>query len=217
MTSILSFPIHKAKLIWLDFSSNNKDLAGINPDDTECFTSYIFDTIKNQRAELGIGGWLEDRYIYKSREQFNLGKSRTIHLGVDIWMPAGTPLFTPEDCEVHSFANNEGFGNYGPTIILKSLTKEIYYLFGHLSLESLSGMQKGQIIKEGKHFAEIGDYPINGDWPPHLHFQVINNLLGKEGDFPGVCARNELKVFKKVCLCPYPFLGVEEASQSANM
>ncbi|KPM50041.1 peptidoglycan DD-metalloendopeptidase family protein [Jiulongibacter sediminis] len=208
MTSILSFPIDKAKLAWLDFSAKNQDLHSLNPDDTKAFTSYVFGLIDEQNAQLGIGGWLEDRRIYNTREQFNLGKSRSIHLGVDIWMPAGTPLFCPEDCQIHSFANNEGFGNYGPTIILKSLREELYYLFGHLSLESLEGKLKGQTLKEGETFAEIGNYPINGDWPPHLHFQVMNNLFGKEGDFPGVCARNELKVFEKVCLCPYPFLGI---------
>ena len=210
MGSILSFPINQARLLWLDFTKNNKELLNQNPDDTEAFTRYIFNKIKQEGAEIGIGGWLEHRLIYNSRAQFNLGKRRSIHLGADLWMPAGTPLFAPEHCEVHSFGNNVGFGNYGPTVILKSLNEELYYLFGHLSLESLDGKQKGQLLKEGVHFAEIGNYPVNGDWPPHLHFQVMNTLLGKEGDFPGVCAENELKVFEKICLCPYPFLGIEK-------
>ncbi len=209
-SSILSFDLPSAKLLWLDLTKNNLELSHLNPDNTREFTEYVFNKIKNAQADLGIGGWLEDRFIYSSREQFNKGKSRNIHLGVDIWMPAGTPLFCPTQCEVHSFANNLGFGNYGPTIILKAENTELYFLYGHLSLESLHDIEVGQKIESGKKVAEIGNFPINGDWPPHLHFQVMNNMLGKEGDFPGVCAASELKVMQKFCLNPYPFLGFDE-------
>ncbi|MGR3810023.1 peptidoglycan DD-metalloendopeptidase family protein [Jiulongibacter sp. NS-SX5] len=209
MPNILEFDLSTAKCAWLDFTANNHELQALNPDDTALFTKYVFDKINKQEAVLGIGGWLEDRTVYNSREQFNKGKSRSMHLGVDIWMPADTPLFTPEDCKIHSFANNTGFGNYGPTVILEGLESGLFLLFGHLTLDSIMGIEKGQTLTKGAEFAAIGNYPINGDWPPHLHFQIMNDMLGQEGDFPGVCAKSELKVMTKICLNPYPYLGIE--------
>ena len=34
--------------------------------------------------------------------------------------------------------------------------------------------------------ARIGTTAENGGWPPHLHFQLITDLLDRHGDFPGV-------------------------------
>ncbi|UBM60075.1 peptidoglycan DD-metalloendopeptidase family protein [Marinilongibacter aquaticus] len=207
---ITAFDLSTSQLVWLDFTAKNEELQSIDPDSTSAFSSYIFEKIKSQGGQVGIGGWLENRTIYRSREQFNTGKSRNIHLGVDIWLPAESPLFAPETCEIYGLANNTGFGNYGPTIILKAQHKELFYLFGHLSLDSLEGKTEGQKIEAGQSVGKIGNYPINGDWPPHLHFQVMQNLLGQKSDFPGVCAENELAFFQKYCLNPYPFLGLQE-------
>ncbi|MEO6446181.1 MAG: aminotransferase class III-fold pyridoxal phosphate-dependent enzyme, partial [Gemmatimonadaceae bacterium] len=48
---------------------------------------------------------------------------------------------------------------------------------------------------------------VNGGWPPHLHFQVICDLLGREGDFPGVARARERAVW--LSLCPDPALMVK--------
>jgi hypothetical protein len=37
----------------------------------------------------------------------------------------------------------------------------------------------------------VGEHHENGGWPPHLHFQIITELLGNRGDFPGVAAPSE--------------------------
>lgn len=207
---VVSFDLNSAECLWLDFSASNPDLKGLNPDNTEDFTAYVFKKLENAGARVGIGGWLEKRMIYDSRQQFNAGSARNIHLGADIWAAAGTPLFSPVNAKIHSFANNEGFGNYGPTIILESTEEPLFFLFGHLSLESLNGLEKGQTVYAGQKIAEIGNYPVNGDWPPHLHFQVMNTMHGMEGDFPGVCSEKQLKVMTGICQNPYPFLGIEK-------
>ncbi len=206
---VVPFDVNAAECLWLDFTAANPELASLNPDNTDEFTRYIFDKLEAHKARIGIGGWLEKRMIYDSRQQFNGGNSaRNIHLGADIWADAGTAVFSPVNGKIHSFANNEGFGNYGPTLILESTDEPLFFLFGHLSLESLNDLEKGQAVKAGQKIAEIGDYPVNGDWPPHLHFQVMNSMMGMEGDFPGVCSEKQLKTMEKICLNPYPFLGV---------
>ena len=76
---------------------------------------------------------------------------------------------------VHSFKNNMNHGDYGPTIILEhKITGVTFYtLYGHLSLKSIQNLEIGKRFKQGEKIATLGDASINGDYPPHLHFQII--------------------------------------------
>jgi murein DD-endopeptidase MepM/ murein hydrolase activator NlpD len=108
------------------------------------------------------------------------------------------------DGVVHSFADNAAFGDYGPTIILQHCLEDqrFYTLYGHLTQESLEGVTQGMRIRGGQQIGSVGSPPTNGDWPPHLHFQIISNMLGLVGDFPGVAARSRRDYF--LSLCPDP-------------
>jgi murein DD-endopeptidase MepM/ murein hydrolase activator NlpD len=79
-----------------------------------------------------------------------------------------------------------------------------YTLYGHLSLNSLKNLNGGERIEKGDVFAEFGIPMENGHWPPHLHFQIIIDLQGYEGDYPGVCKYSERK--KYLANCPDPDL-----------
>jgi hypothetical protein len=63
-----------------------------------------------------------------------------------------------------------------------------YTLYGHLSLDSLD-LTLGAVYKKGQQIATLGDSAVNGDYSPHLHFQVIKNMGTKVGDYPGVCKK----------------------------
>jgi murein DD-endopeptidase MepM/ murein hydrolase activator NlpD len=102
---------------------------------------------------------------------------------------------------VHSAQDNALFGDYGPTVIL---THELdgatfHTLYGHLSRESLAGKEPGAVIKRGERIGTFGAPPINGDWPPHLHFQIIVDMLGKVGDYPGVAAESQRELYLTLC------------------
>lgn len=197
--------------IQLDFTASNPDLANLNLVDTAGFSAYVFNKIHAAGAKMGVGGYMENRVIYRRSSHFMKDGevSRNIHLGVDLWAAAGTPVYSPLEGKVHSFKNNAGFGDYGPTIILEHEYdgKPLYTLYGHLSIESLDGLYEGKPVAVGEKIAEIGDYPINGDWPPHLHFQVMTDMLGKQGDFPGVCAEEDIEKYAAICLNPDFLLG----------
>jgi hypothetical protein len=45
----------------------------------------------------------------------------------------------------------------------------------------------------------FGQPKENGNWPPHLHFQVIKDIRIKDGDYPGVCATSEKKKYLTNC------------------
>lgn len=199
------------EFIKLNFTANNQELETLDLVDTASFSTYVFNKIYAAGAKMGIGGYMENRVIYRRSEHFSAGNEvqRNIHLGIDLWAAAGTPVYAPLAGKVHSFRNNANFGDYGPTIILEHSYegKPLYTLYGHLSLGSLDGLYEGKIIKAGEKIAEIGDYPVNGDWPPHLHFQVMTDMLGMHGDFPGVCAESDKEKFAKICLNPDFLLG----------
>ncbi|MBI9052594.1 MAG: peptidoglycan DD-metalloendopeptidase family protein [Bacteroidales bacterium] len=196
-----------------DFSENNKALFEIDLDDTNVLNNYVFKTLEKEKKEVGVGGYFEDRLIYKRSKHFdNDGEPRSIHLGIDIWLKAGEPIYSPLPGVVHSFKNNQRFGDYGPTLILEHLIEgeTFYTLYGHLSLESVQNKTKGTQIRRGDIIAEIGDSNINGGWPPHIHFQVITDMLGNEGDFPGVAPPSAKEYFHKLCIDPNLILKVNK-------
>ncbi len=201
---------------WLDFTAENKDLATVDLENTAKFSEFVFGKIAESEAEIGVGGYMEHRVIYSRSKHFaSETEARCIHLGIDIWAAAETPIYAPFDGTVHSFQNNDNFGDYGPTIILEHSQdfdftphKKLYTLYGHLSLDSIEGVFEGKVIKKGEKIAKIGNFPVNGDWPPHLHFQVVTDMLGMKGDFAGVCALSEKEKYQTICLDPNLILGL---------
>lgn len=191
----------------LDFSEKNQLLQNTNLQNTDAFNEAVEQMLQERNATTGVGGYLENRFIYRRSRHFDVqAESRDLHLGVDVWLPAGTAVFTPLDAIVHSFRDNDNFGDYGPTIILQHELEGVtfYTLYGHLTRSSLQGLQEGQHFAKGRKIAEVGPYPENGHWPPHLHFQVICSMEGKYGDFPGVATLAERAKYEQ--LCPNPNL-----------
>ena len=129
---------------------------------------------------------------------------RSLHLGVDIWGAAGTPVYAPMGGMVHSFAFNNNFGDYGATIILQHHIDMItfYTLYGHLSLTDLDPLRIGKYLTRGEVVGHFGTPNENGNWPPHLHFQIIDDMGIKQGDYPGVCSLNEAEKYLKNCPDP---------------
>lgn len=194
-------PLTSANSLELDLSATNSELTASIYGDTSAFCAYI--TAKLD-GKIGYGGYLEHRVIYESHDNFATSAAdfRNIHLGVDFWTAAGTPIFAPWAGEVHSFQVNLGSGNYGPTIILFHPTENIYSLYGHLSGVDLEKLKIGLPISASQTFCHVGEAHENGGWPPHLHFQLIQDLQGMQGDYPGVCAQRDVAFYARNCPDP---------------
>ncbi len=193
----------------LDLSTENPRTKHLDYSDTHSLGNLIFDEIKKKGFLYAYGGYMEDREVYRRSPLF-AGQSkaaRSIHLGADVWTPSGTPVYLPLDGVVHSFQDNNTFGDYGPTIIMEhELAGETFFtLYGHLSERSLESLREGMPLKKGTVLCHIGDAPINGDWPPHLHFQVIADMQGLKGDFPGVAFVSEQNKYREICPDPGVF------------
>lgn len=192
--------------IKLDFSPANKELEAVDLGKTEIFNQFVFDQLERAGKAYGVGGYLEHRAIYRRSERFETLEAdfRNIHLGIDIWTQAGAPVYAPIEGEISSIQDNKGFGDYGPTLILahKLEGRMLYSLYGHLNLGDLDRFEVGQKVNAGDLLCHVGPYPENGDWPPHLHFQLMIDLEGKVGDYPGVCSKRELKQYAANCPDP---------------
>jgi len=160
---------------------------------------------------LRAGGYDEDRAIYAG-EAFTAGdEPRTIHLGLDIAAPAGTLVFAPLAGTVHSFQDNAAAFDYGPTIILEHTVAPdltFHTLYGHLSRDSLADLRVGRAFAAGEPVATLGTAEVNGNWPPHLHFQIILDIADRRGDFPGVFRKSQRDVWRRICPDPRPLLGI---------
>ncbi|MCE6989116.1 peptidoglycan DD-metalloendopeptidase family protein [Dyadobacter sp. CY323] len=198
----------------LDFSESNAALLSRDLSETDIFSKYVFDEMLSDNSYIGIGGYDENRVIYSQRKHFaqDIENPRSIHLGTDIWASAGEHIYAPLDSIVHSFAFNDHYGDYGPTIILQHELNGITFftLYGHLSLKSLDGLYKGKSIRSGEEFASIGPFPENGDWPPHLHFQIINDIGAYSGDFPGVSSIQDREHYLSICPDPNLIMRIAE-------
>lgn len=195
---------HTGKLVRFDATAANRALTPELLRNTANFSNYVTSFITSTNASFAIGGYGEDRVLYRRSALFGHEEPRTIHLGVDIWGPAGTPVFAPLGGMVHSFAFNNHYGDYGATIILQHQLDTISFhtLYGHLALRDLHRLHEGMYINRGDLIGHFGVPEENGDWPPHLHFQLIDDLRLREGDYPGVCTRKEMAYYLENCPDP---------------
>jgi murein DD-endopeptidase MepM/ murein hydrolase activator NlpD len=216
---VVPFLPGKDRLLQLDFTSANEELTQVILQDTKLFIQYINQKLADAGATYGIGGYAEHRTVYSRSDLFGTAEishhttasttasePRRLHIGTDVWGKPHTAVMAPIAGLVHSFAFNDAFGDYGTTIILTHKLDEIsfYTLYGHLSLSSIKNLRQGEFIKKGDVFAEFGIPSENGQWPPHLHFQIIADLQGWEGDYPGVCKFSEKDQW--LTNCPDPDL-----------
>ncbi len=200
--NVVPFDTTTNKLLLMDFTANNTTLTNKILADTTLFSQYVNEQMQQANALYGIGGYNEHRTIYARSEVFDGTKEpRRIHLGIDVWGKAGTPVFAPIGGMIHSFAFNNQFGDYGATIILQHQLEGVQFhtLYGHLSLASIEHLQEGKYVSQGELLAHFGEPNENGHWPPHLHFQIIEDMELKEGDYPGVCALSEREKYLKNC------------------
>jgi len=207
ISAIVPFDKQSDKLFLFDFTASNTELNPAILENTELFSIWIRRKLSENDSLYGVGGYNEHRTIYSRSNLFSEdGEPRRLHLGVDIWGRAGTPVFSPLNGRIHSFGFNDNFGDYGATLILEHQADEIKFhsLYGHLSLMSIEHLVKGLAVKKGQKIAEFGDVLENGHWPPHLHFQLIFNMQELAGDYPGVCRYSERKAF--LANCPNPDL-----------
>lgn len=198
----------------IDLSEANEEISVELTADAAGFSKYMADYLERNGAKAAFGGYNERRVLYQRSVFFqsDFGPDRDVHIALDIWTDEGTSVHAALDGVVHGFDYNAGAGNYGPTIILKHLVNncEFHTLYGHLSLEDIEDMEVGHEFKKGEIIGHLGNFGVNGDYPPHLHFQIIKDIGMSFGDYPGVCSREECELYLKNCPDPNLLLKLKQ-------
>lgn len=169
------------------------------------------DAMRDAGAEVGIGRYDEVRLVYNSAAFVSSqGERRTVHLGMDLFQEAGSAVYAPMDAVVEACGYRDGHLDYGGVVVLRHEAEgvEFFTLYGHLSPDS--ELEPGQRVLGGEQLGKLGTPQENGGWAPHLHFQVICDLLNMEPAFPGVALPSQRRTWLSLCPNPNHVLGVPE-------
>jgi len=216
--SLFDADLRTAPSLVLDLSVGSEFL-GADPRDSETpvLTTKISALMEEVNISIAIGRYDEARLLYSSplfgTDASPLEKRRTIHLGMDLFAEPGAAIHAPLDGVIHTLANNTAHLDYGPLVILQHDANDagaFFTLYGHLDKESLARLKIGQRIARGEKFARMGTCEENGGWPPHLHFQIILDLLDLDANFPGVAYASQRAVWTNLSPDPNLLLGVPE-------
>src|SRR5713226_888307 len=214
--SILDVDLRTVPSLVFDLSVGSRFL-GADPcaAETPALTEKIFRAMKSAGASVGVGRYDEPRLLYTSPRFGASGnptdERRTVHLGIDLFVEPGSSLSAPLDGVVHIVANNSAPLDYGPVVILRHETgdgEEFFTLYGHLAKDSLVSLEVGQRVSRAQPFARVGSAQENGGWTPHVHFQVILDLLELSADFPGVAYASQRSVWTSLSPDPNLLLGI---------
>ncbi len=192
----------------IDLSVNNPFWDTNDVSDIATMDKFLKEERNKTGKFIAHGGYKEQRALYRKSARFQDGNVRDVHMGIDLWAPAGTSVHAVMDGSIHSFADNDDAGNYGPTLILEHdyEGKKLYSLYGHLSKSDMQGWEIGVRFRESEQIATLGTPQENGGYSPHLHFQVMTDMQGNQGDFLGVLAEADLASYSEIILDPNPFI-----------
>ncbi len=215
------FPsIQKKEIELLDLSVGSSWLGSQSEFNDLAFFQYKISRLQEEVPHKIIaGGYLESRVIYTSSDYNRNGNSgaekRTVHIGFDFWLPAQTPVHALFEGEICTAVLDEGNKKYGGLIILKHTLNHFHFysLYGHLSAESVHQKKVGAKVKQGERIGYLGNTEENGNWSPHLHFQIMLSMLHFEDDFPGVAYQNEAAVWRSICPDPNLFFQLPDTKK----
>jgi 4-aminobutyrate aminotransferase-like enzyme len=210
--------------IWLDLSVGSLELGTMSEILNDESLNRKISSLVSLNGNLAFGKYNEARAIYASpayEQQLNDGLTwRTIHIGLDFFCSEGSEVKAVMDGTVHSYADNNAYRDYGPTIILEHRAGDdliFYSLYGHLSRSSLHSLSIGKEIKAGEKIGTVGPHAENGNWTPHLHFQIMLDMLGRVGDFPGVCTPDDASTWRSICPDPWLLLTGKNSPEEKSI
>ncbi len=181
----------------------------------QTLTRVVQNELTAHDATIGVGRYLEPRLLYTT-EQFIDGDSwqeerRTVHLGIDLFASAGSEVQAPLDGTVHIVCEIRKPLDYGTLVILRHETDDgdcFFTLYGHLARRTQNHLRVGQSVSKRETFAWLGDATENGGWTPHLHFQVILDLIELGHQFPGVGQASQSEVWSALSPDPNRILQI---------
>jgi 4-aminobutyrate aminotransferase-like enzyme/Ser/Thr protein kinase RdoA (MazF antagonist) len=163
---------------------------------------------------LGIGPFGEERTVYAGEmfvSRFIEKTRRTRHLGLDLFMAAGTKVFTPLPATVVSVEIEQDPLGYGCLIALRHEPENcppFVSLWGHLAHEAMNRLTAGDRLEAGALVGEMGAPAENGGWAPHLHLQLSTDTSLAATEILGVGEPRYLDVWAELFPDASAFAGI---------
>lgn len=180
------------------------------------FSDRAFDAwFASQDVRYGLGSYGERRSVYETPQFADAAspERRSVHLGIDVFAPAGTPVHAALPGRVLHVTYNADPLDYGHTLILQHDAGGVpfYTLCGHLGGSLPRLLKVGDTVAPGQLIANLGDWHENGGWAAHLHFQIMTDLLDQHaGNFFGVGHPSLLDVWQSILIDPNLILRLPE-------
>src|SRR5262245_31506883 len=195
-----------------------KASAARQPDEAERLWRAIAD---QTGVELGIGPWGEERPVYSSdafQSVFAPGERRSVHLGLDLFAPAGSNVRTPLDATVVDLFETDLPLDYGHAVLLRHEPEEhaFYSLWGHLSAKTVRDRTVGERLNAGDVIGQFGAPHENGNWQPHVHIQLITYRPEHAGDVIGAGEARYRAVWGELFPNPMQFVGLPPETFNAG-
>ncbi len=168
-------------------------------------------------AQVVVGRYDEDRSCYQG-EQFHTDapEPRSVHTGIDLFIAENTTVHAMLDGVLESVVDNDVAYDYGPTVVLRHRTGNdstgndstgddtpFWVLYGHLSRATLALHRVGDTVAAGDVIGFIGDHTVNGGWAPHVHVQIMTDLMadperGFDGNFEGAGEPSRMAIWRSL-------------------
>lgn len=193
--------------------------TGADPQALQCkeLAARIGAVLQTCGARVAIGRYDEVHAPHSGAQfrsiAYGLAGPPTLQLGLDLFCEAGTAVQAPLAGRVHALGDNPKSRDQGPVVILAHESEDapaFYTLYGHLSHGSVEGLRIGQSIAAGQRFASVGDASVSGGRPPHLHFQLIVDMLDLGVEFPHMGQPALRALWHSLCPDPNLIVGIPE-------
>ena len=192
--------------------------AARRPDEAERLWRAI---AEQDGVELGIGPWGEERPVYSSdafQSVFAPDQRRSLHLGLDLFAPAGSNVRTPLDGIVVDLFETDVPLDYGHAVLLRHAPDGLvfYSLWGHLSAQTVRDRRIGDRLRAGDVIGQLGDTHENGNWQPHVHIQLITYEPERAADVIGAGEGSYREVWRDLFPDPMHFVGLPHEALKAG-
>ena len=213
---VLSVDVRSEPPLILDLGIASPLVSGDDTANAEpAFTARLDAAMRAAGARVAVGRYAEPRLLYPTpgfaAGDGTIAERRTVHLGLDLFAAAGTPVHAPLPGVVHFADEQTVHLDYGGVLVLRHTTddgSEFFTLYGHLRRSSFDHLAVGRRVARGERIAELGAAEHNGGWTPHLHLQIICDLLGFGSEFPGVATASRRDVWCSVSPDPNLLVGI---------
>ena len=130
----------------------------------------------------------------------SIDEHRTIHIGLDLFADAGTPVYAPLDGVVHAFADNAiaaGLRSGDHPAPRDGRRRRVLHALRTSEPRVARRTRRRPRGRRRRADRDARQPDVNGGWTPHLHLQVITDLLGLGTDFPGVARPSQRRAWMR--------------------